>query len=82
MAAGRQDSAGYGGRLEEEVQNGHGNSTAGSSIALQGRVTGAGNGRSEGGIYHSAGGRIPRLNKTSFACRKLIYVDEIARSYV
>ena len=63
MAAGRQDSAGYGGRLEEEVQNGHGNSAAGSSIALQGGGTGAGNGRSEGGIYHSAGGIMPRLKQ-------------------
>ena len=33
MAAGRQDSVGYGGRLEE-VQDGDGNSTAGSSIFI------------------------------------------------
>ena len=44
MAAGRQDSVGYGGRLEE-VQDGDGNSTAGSSIALKGRTIGARDGR-------------------------------------
>lgn len=44
VAAGRQDSVGYGGRLEE-VQDGDGNSTAGSSIALKGRTIGARDGR-------------------------------------
>ena len=82
MAAGRQDSAGYNGRLEKEVQDGDGDGAAGASVALLGRGTGAENGRQEGGIYHPTRKMIPCLNNPSFAYQKVIYVDKIARSYV
>lgn len=72
LAAGRQARAGHGRRMEEEVQDGDGDCTAGSSVALRGRFVGEKAGRSEGGIYHSARGMMPCLNKTSFVYRKLM----------
>lgn len=82
VAAGRQDSAGHRRHLEEEIQDGSGDCTAGSSVAFRGRFVGEKVRRSEGGICHLARGIMPYLNKISFDYRKLIYVDEIVRSYV